>query len=289
MKEYSEDVLAELEKFIDNYLDEKIEEYGKDESRERDTLYNKIQHIKRTATIAAALTDNKLVVLAAKYHDIGRIPQLEFLGGFRDDLILHHNLGEDLITRMIFKKQLKPSVELDTIRQAIMYHGRMQFIPFKESPIEQDAIELTEIISVVDDLDNGCIGALGYLERETVTDAKGYKAKNPDLDMKEVSPRVMEFFRKGEKFDKLSECNTYADYILFASVLAIQSLKGKYSNYAKKLMSIPCFGYNNALEGYKDLYTKFINPEYAMEAFDILSSYYSSEINMQDNNSPKAK
>lgn len=277
MIDYNMDVLDALNVFIDHYLDETYQKYSKSEQEKvgKDTIIRKLEHIKRTENLAKIITDgNKMAMIAAKFHDIGRIPQYEILGGFRDDLILHHNLGEDLITRMIFKGTLKTSTELDTIRQAIMYHGRMCFIPFKESPITKEALEVTEIISAVDDLDNGCVGALGYIENEILNDAKKYHEKNPDLDMKTISPRVFEFYSNGEKFNKLTECKTYADYLLFAAVLAIQSLNGKYQKLAAKLMETPCFGYQNAMEGYRTLFIKYLDPKMALEAYDILYDYY---------------
>ena len=288
MKEYNLENLENLNNFIDNYLNKKYDEYKNNNSNKKgqDTILRKIEHIRRTAKMASIITnDNKMAVVAAKFHDIGRIPQYEILGGFRDDLILHHNLGEDLITRMIFKGVLKPSQELDTIRQTAMYHGRIQFIPFIESPITKEATEVTEIISEVDDLDNGCVGALGYIENEILTDAKNYKKENPNLDMTSISPRVFEFYSKGEKFNKLTECKTYADYLVFASSLAIQSLKGKNSNLATYLLEMPCFEYESAIQGYKELFIKYINPNMALEAYDVLYSYYTLAKNKEKSHS----
>ncbi len=270
---YDENTLDSLEKFIDDYLAQKKAQY-KDSGDI--SIIQKLEHIDRTAKIAKLITNNnKMAVVAAKFHDIGRIPQYEILGAFRDDIILHHNLGEDFITRLLFKGILQPSPELDAIRQGAMYHGRTSFIPFKESPITKEAMEITEIISEVDDLDNGCIGALFYIEDEIVNDKKGYKAKNPDLDMKSVSPRVMEFYRRGEKFNKMTECYTYADYLLFAAILAIQSLKGKHKEIANQLMSWKLTDeIGNALEGYKKLFDKYIDPAFSKEAYEILERYY---------------
>ena len=277
MIEYNIDTLQKLEDFIDKYLDLKYQEYKQklENKKGEDSILRKIEHIRRTAKMAGIITDNnKLVIVAAKFHDIGRIPQYEILGGFRDDLILHHNLGEDLITRKVFKGELELSEELDIIRQSVMYHGRMRFVPFKESPITREASEITEIISEVDDIDNGCVGALGYIENEILTDAKNYLGKNPNLDMRSVSPRVFDFYSKGEKFNKLTECHTYADYLLFAAILAIQSLIGKNKKLAASLMEVPCFGYENALQGYKELFCKYVDPSLSLDAYNILYNYY---------------
>lgn len=277
MHEYDMSELEQLDQFADEYIkmyEEKCKS-GTMNDVEAHELLSKIAHIKRTVQIAGYVTNhNKMAMVAAKLHDIGRFPQYDILGGFRDDLILHHNLGEDLITRMIFQKKLHPSTELDTIRQAIMYHGRTQFIPFRESPLTKEALEVTDIISEVDDLDNGCIGALGYIEGEIIHDSKKYQEKNPTLDMSLISPRVFEYFSRGEKFNKMTECHTYADYLLFAAVLAIQSLKGKHKDVAAQLLETPCFGYENAMAGYRDLFIKYLDPSKALEAYDIFYSFY---------------
>ena len=277
MIDYSEDELDVLNDFIDKYLHEVEQKYRKEIKSfdKNETIIHKIEHIKRTVKLARIISNNnKMAIVAAKFHDIGRIPQFEILGGFRDDLILHHNLGEDLITRLVFKGVLKPSIELDTIRQSVMYHGRMNFIPFIEDPITKEAKEVTEIISTADDLDNGCVGALGYIENEILTDAKHYIEKNPGLDMKMVSPKVWASYLKGEKFDKLTDCKTYADYLLFAAVLAIQSLKGHFGKIATSLMETPCFEYENALDGYRILFSKYIDKSLSNEAYNVLYNYY---------------
>ena len=281
MLNYDNDVLTKIDIFAEDYLSEYEKKCasetfnGVEDVVKAKQLQEKLSHIRRTVSITEEITKgNRLAVLAAKLHDIGRFPQYEYLGGFKDGIILHHNLGEDLISRMLFKHKLEPSIELDTIRQSVMYHGRMQFIPFKENPLTKEAMEVTEIISDVDDLDNGCVGALGYIEGEIINDSKDYKKNNPDLDMKSISPRVFEFFSKGEKFNKLTECHTYADYLLFATVLAIQSLKGKYHEMAAKLLETPCFEYENAMEGYRYLFNKYLDPSLSLEAYDILYGYY---------------
>lgn len=281
MYNYDNNVLDKIDEVAESFLRDYEQKcstmifYGVKDEVKAKQLKSKIAHIRRTVALTDEITNgNKLAILAAKLHDIGRFPQYELLGGFKDGLILHHNLGEDIISRMLFSRVLEPSVELDIIRQSIMYHGRMQFIPFQKNPITREAMEITEIVSEVDDLDNGCIGVLGYIEGEILNDSKDYKKNNPDLDMKSISPRVFEFFSKGQKFNKMTECHTYADYLLFAAVLAIQSLKGKHRELAAKLMKSPCFGYKNAMEGYRELFRKYLDPKLALEAYDIFYGFY---------------
>jgi len=232
----------------------------------------------------------RMTVLAAKMHDIGRFTQYELLGQFDDGKVLHHYLGEDFIARAIYQGKLEPSEELDALRTVAKYHGREKFFPFKEN-IPDGAKELVDIVGRVDGIENGCIGAVGYLVREAKTDAKSYKKNNPELDMKSVSPEVLEFFKKGEKFDKMKYCKTYADYTLFAAVLAIQALKGKDREIALDAMkNYKCIRtvkdkdgkeevieYENAIKGYEDIFGELINPKDKEIAIKVLKGFYENK------------
>ncbi len=262
-------ILDKLEKWIDEYLAEMEKKYENSQA-----AMDKINHIKNTVILTKRMTSNdRMSVIATKFHDIGRFKQLELLGSFNDGALLHHNVGEDVITRAVFKGELDISKELNAIRQVIQYHGRQKFIPYKPE-LDEGVSELIDIVSRVDEIENGCIGATGYLIREAEEDAKGYRKNSPDLDMKSVSPEVWEFFSKGEKFDKMKFCKTYADYTLFASVLAIQALKGNDREIAKAAMDLKCNGYESALDGYKDIFSKLIDSKYNEKAFEILREFY---------------
>lgn len=277
-------ILDELEAYIDNYLLEVEEKY-----KENKSAIDKIEHIKRTVLLTKRITSNdRLSIIATKFHDIGRFKQLELIGSFNDGILLHHNVGEDVITRAIFKGELKISEELNAIRQVIQYHGRQKFIPYKPE-LSEGVSELIDIISRVDEIENGCIGATGYLLREAEEDSKGYKKENPDLDMSSVSPDVWEFFSKGEKFDKMKYCKTYADYTLFAGILAIQALKGEDRQIAKAAMDLKCNGYQSALEGYKDIFSRLIESRYSEMAYKVLKGFYDKQYGtIGDNkNNPK--
>lgn len=269
---FNNETLDKLEEFIDNYLKEMEEKY-----KTNNAAMDKIEHIKRTVILGKRISpNNRIAKIALKFHDIGRFEQLRLLGSFNDGALLHHNIGEDVITRAVFKGELEISEELNAIRQVVQYHGRQKFIPYKPE-LSDEVSELIDIVSRVDEIENGCIGATGYLLREAEEDAKGYKKENPELDMSKVSPEVWGFFSKGEKFDKMKYCKTYADYALFASVLAIQALKGKDREIAKAAMDLKCNGYESALEGYKNIFSKLIQLEYHKEAFAILSSFYNKQ------------
>jgi len=271
--------IDKLEIFIDNYLKEMHEKF-----KDNPAVQGKLEHIARVAVLTEKLCpEDKVARVAAKYHDIGRFPQMELLGSFNDGKILHHYLGEDFIARALYQGKIEPSPELEAIRLAISYHARMNFMPYK-SEIPEATIDIVDAVGRADDIENGCIGAVGYIEREAVTDTKGYRKENPEADQTKVSPEVWEFFKKGEKFDKMKFCKTYADYTLFAAILAITSLKGKDRNLAKHALGLPCKGsvlegqertqYSSALEGYKDIFSRLIEQEKAQAAYEILENYY---------------
>ena len=270
--DWDSEVLDELEAYIDAYLEEMAEKY-----KDNKAALDKLSHIKNVTSLAKIVSnDDRMAIIAAKFHDIGRFKQLELLGSFNDGILLHHYIGEDVVTRAVFNRQLSVSKELNAIRQVVQYHGRQAYIPYKPE-LAEGVIGLIDVISRVDGIENGCIGATGYLVREAGTDAKGYRENNPDLDMKSVSPEVWEFYSKGQKFDKLKYCKTYADYTLFAAILAIEALKGKDRDVARIAMDIEANGYESALAGYKDIFSKLVAPEYADKAFEVLNGYYQSK------------
>ena len=267
--DWDSEVLDELERYIDTYLEEMAIKY-----KDNKAALDKLSHIKNVTSLAKIVSnDDRMAIIAAKFHDIGRFKQLELLGSFNDGVLLHHYIGEDVVTRAIFNHQLSVSKELNAIRQVVQYHGRQAFIPYRPE-LAEGVIDLIDVVSRVDGIENGCIGATGYLEREAETDAKGFRANNPDLDMKSVSPEVWEFYTKGQKFDKLKYCKTYADYTLFAAILAIEALRGKDRDVAKIAMDIEANGYPSALAGYKDIFSKLVSPKYADKAFKVLNGYY---------------
>lgn len=272
MNQINKQELDRIEKFVDDYLNEMKEKY-KDNPAARE----KLSHIKRVVLLVNEICpNNDLARVAAKAHDIGRFPQLDILGSFNDGKVLHHYLGEDFITRAIYQGKLYPTRELDLIRAVIKYHGREKFLPFREQ-IPEDAKEIINIVGRVDGIENGCIGAIGYLEREARDDVKGYKADNPDMDMKEVSPEVFEFFKKGQKFDKMKYCKTYADYTLFAAVLSIEALRGQDRDIAKAAMNISSHGYKNTLEGYNAVFDSLVGEKYKEDCKKILAGFYNDK------------
>lgn len=266
--------LEKLNSYIDKFMMEQLEKYKGNKTMEDKTI-----HILRCNMLMSLIKkDDEMAILGCKFHDIGRFMQYEKLGKFDDKFLSHNLFGEFFLQNEIKNGNLESSYELDTIRLISMYHGLESIIPEK-TQLPDEVLEAIKAVSIVDEIDNGCIAALGYLEHEVETDAKNYIQNNPELDMKTVSPEVLQFFLRGEKFDKIKYCKTYADYILFACVLAIKSLKSENYKVAKTAMMQKCYKYSNALEGYKDLFEKYIDPRYSNLCYEALLGFYKDPMN----------
>jgi len=261
--------LIKLENLIDNFIKEQSKKY-----KNQTMLQRKINHIKRTASIAEENFENNYILkIAMKFHDIGRFKQYDLIGSFNDKVFNHYILGIETINEYITTEDFKNTKELEMIKAVILYHSGVKYIP-PNIELDCKTLELIDLAQRIDALDNGCMGALIYIEEECLNDSKKYKKNNPNMDMKTISNDVLKFYLKGETFDKLTYCNTYADYILFAASLAIQSLKGADKIIAKQIMNKKCGKYENALVGYKDLFEKYIDSSKVSECMQCLYNYY---------------
>lgn len=252
---------------IQNFNQEIIDSYKLKYNNTIPELNDKIEHIFRVKEIATKHWNNDpLIVTSAFTHDIGRFLQYDLLGKFDDITLSHHYIGTHILSRAIAQGKLKMSKELDVINTVVTYHGRSQYIPFNKK-LPRYAKKVLDIISRIDAIENGCLGAISYIVRECETDAKNYKKNNPELDMKMLSPNVCNFICEGKSFDKIKYCNTYADYVVFAVSLAIKSLRGKDRVIAKDIMknytccrpvkddlgNVIIKTYSNAVEGYEEI------------------------------------
>jgi len=253
------DNLKYLENWIDEYIKKEEEKYN-----ENFTIEHKIKHIKRTAKMAEELNDNFMKV-AMKFHDIGRFRQYELIGSFDDKIVSHYDTGIKVIDEEIRKGNLINSDELEIIKYVIMYHAGSKYYDLK---LDESIINIIDNAAIIDNIDNGCVGALTYLEKEILNDSKHYHQNNPNLDMKSISNDVLNMYLNGDTFDKMKYVKTYADYLLFASSLAIKGLKSKYGFMAKKIMQD-----NNTLEGYKYLFNKYLDSNYSNICFECLEKY----------------
>lgn len=230
-------------------------------------------HIANVITLSEAIAraqhspvDYEFLALCAGHHDDGRVNQYELLGKFLDSEILHNELSAQRFNR--FMEQNHITEIDDSIRlflDVMLYHGRMDV-----ANLSDESRLYVEIITAADDFENAC-SCVSYLVREAETDAKGYIKEKPEANQKFLSNFVWEHFCRGEKFDKMKYCTTYAEYVLFAATLAMSCIK-KYGDIAKVALSQPGYGYSSILDGYKDVFSKTLYPKTAREAYDVLVS-----------------
>ena len=241
-----------------------------------DCLVDKYNHIQNCLALANEIRPNDLMLKCLiLYHDIGRIAQYDIWKRFADDKMLHHHIGAELFERYVFQGKIPNTKYNSLIIATILYHGRLSLLP--SGFVTDKERKYIEIVTTIDNLENGCLGAVGYLDREVEIDAKGYGQVDQDL----VSPDVLEYYKNIEKFDKMKYCKTYADYTLFAIILALVQLKGEYKDIAVAAMSRPVtdsFGiaHANAIDGYKAIIDRRIEPQYRKLCFNVLLETFSN-------------
>lgn len=259
-------MLKEIEAYLKaNSLENLFDVEG---SRE---LKTKAEHIRAMTEIAMQIADTdssldkELLRICCLHHDDGRVPQFKLLGNFNDRDLTHNALGQDMLDRYISANSIAITPEIQILRACIYYHGRLHLTGYS---LDAETAKYVQVVSDADDIENGCIGAIGYLAREVETDAKGYRKDFPELD-RTIKPELFEFYRNGQWFNKIEYCKSYAEYILFAATLAMKSIN-KYGDIAKSAMKLPCYGYDSAVEGYIDLFQKYMSPTDANLASQIL-------------------
>jgi hypothetical protein len=139
------------------------------------------------------------------------------------------------------------------------------------------ALPYVKLVSLADDVENGCCGALGYLEDEKERDDKGYIKADPFQDQKELNPILLGYLERGEKFDKMKLCHTYADYFVFAAMLAVNACKNA-ETIAKEAMRDKCYCYTDArgehwldaVDGYCHIFRKHLHAKDAKIASAIM-------------------
>lgn len=232
-------------------------------------LATKRLHIKRVVETARAIaqvqrsTVNKeLLDVLAEHHDDGRVDQYKILGKFWDTELHHCVLGAERLDAWLHENNVDADEETNLLRKVMLYHGRLDIA----ENVSEKECEYIELITAADDFENGT-SCVSYLIREIETDAKGYVASNPKDNQKIVtSQMIWDCYESGTKYDKLKYCKTYADYILFAGMLATNCIK-RYGSIAKTALQQPGYGYSSILEGFKATF------DYALEADDAAKAY----------------
>ena len=269
--EYNKEEIIKLERWIDEYIKNKEEKY-----KDISMVLRKIEHINRTVDIAKKVDPtNDLLRVAMKFHDIGRFEQYERIESFDDKVLSHYILGKEIIDNYIEEGVLNKSKELDLIIQVIKLHFGIEYIPYNVK-LEDKTLKIIDMAAKIDALDNGCVGALTYIEDEILNDSKNYIKYNPNLDMKKVSPYVLKKYLNGESFDKIKYCKTYAEYMLFATSLAIKSLKSPLRKVAKEIMSKGVGKYKNSILGYEDLIKNYVDEKISGKCIKVLENYYNN-------------
>lgn len=225
-----------------------------------------IQRVKETARAIAQVqrsaVNKELLDVLAEHHDDGRVDQYELLGKFWDTELHHCMLGAERLEAYLHDNKLDFDTETELLWKVMMYHGRLDIA----ENVSAEEREYIELISAADDFENGT-SCVSYLIREIDTDAKGYVAANPEDNQKTVtSQMIWDCYESGTKYDKLKYCHTYADYVLFAGMLATQCIR-RYGSIAKTALQQPGYGYDSILDGFKATF------EYALESDDATKAY----------------
>ena len=133
------------------------------------------------------------------------------------------------------------------------------------------------MVSKADNIENGCNGALGNLEDEKARDDKGYVANNPNKDQRECKSHLLDYLERGQKFNKMLECETYGEYFVFAAMLAVNAcLDEQTSTLAKEAMTqLSYFDpeknlWMDAVDGYCRIFEKHLLPADAARACAIM-------------------
>lgn len=232
----------------------------------RDHINGVIKMSCAIADIQHYIVDKELLQVLAEHHDDGRVEQYKLFGKFWDAKVSHNILGVERVDRFLQKEGIEPDNEISLLRKVMMYHGR-EWLIAKATVEEWNYIK---IISAADDFENAT-SCVSYLFREIDTDAKGYIERNPHAEQKIISDeKIWYWYQIGKKFDKITYCNTYADYVLFAATLATNCIK-KYNSIAKVAMMQPGYGYESILEGFKFTFEYAMNKSDAQKAFNIIS------------------
>lgn len=237
----------------------------------------KSTHTENVMCIAAEIAlDNtelnyELVAVCAFMHDIGRRRQFDLIGCFNDREVDHRKLGKEMLDEYISEHNIDgTNVIWSIVRDVIQYHG-LEKDWHLANPV---SIPYLEIISAADDIENGCIGALGYLEYESANDVKGYKMADPSRDQRDLNPELLGYLERGEKFNKLVLCHTYAEYFVFAAMLAVNSCN-KFGAIAKDAMKLLVYTTEegvrlDAIDGYCHIFNRYLHPKDAEIACHIM-------------------
>lgn len=281
---------------------------------DQDMLFKLNCHYPQVYAISQKIApDNKVLQMAAAYHDYGRFFQYREQGNFNDCGIGseydHHVVGykkflEDApkllnqeVPDMAISDSFEPGGVLYTIGRTILLHGlrgkafENEFAELSNYP---EAEKVVDTVGMIDDIANGT-QCVGYLLREGQERKKNVSVGGfiPDEneDLRTVSPKVMDLFRESESFNRNAECKTYPDYYIFGCFLATRNLKNPETReITKNLLEQPISiishdlkndqdvlvsqEFENGLRAFDYLFETTMEESDAKEASKILHDYY---------------
>ena len=237
----------------------------------RSGLGGKTLHVRNVVELGLQLVSKsmnpELVKIALQLHDIGRAVQWEVTESFNDYEVNHRYIALQMVEQYVRKEKCDLTPDWKIVTQVMQYHG----VPHMNGLVEDIAKPYVKLVSLADDMENGCNGALGYLEDEKERDDKGYIKLDPSRDQRDCNLELLGYLERGEKFNKLLMCHTYGEYFVFAGMLAVHSCK-EAPALAKAAMKKLCYCYvdengnehwMDAVEGYCHIFRNHLHPETA--------------------------
>lgn len=210
--------------------------------------------------------DAELAKTCAEHHDDGRLLQYQKTGKLDDSKFSHQDTGAQMLDEFCMANGARfgefPEDVL-ILRNVMLYHGKVDYVD--NSQILPASLPYVKAVTAADELENS-MSCVSYLKRNYYNDEKGLSFEH------RISSEVWHWYSEGQKFNKLKYCTTYDEYILFAGMLAINSIK-KYGQIAKELFKQPGFGYPSILIGFHDIFYELLLPEDAEMAYQIMYAY----------------
>lgn len=237
----------------------------------RKHVHNVIRLGRRLATEEVNV---ELLEIALQLHDIGRSVQWNAIKSFDDRLVNHRYISLQMVEQYVRSEKVKLTPDWKVVTDVMQYHG----VPHMYELVDAVSMPYVELVSLADDVENGCNGALGYLEDEKERDDKGYIKDNPSRDQRDCNPELLGYLERGEKFNKMTLCHTYAEYFVFAAMLAVNACNNV-GELAKEAMMDLCYCYDggngemqwlDAVDGYCHIFENHLHSDDAKIACEIM-------------------
>lgn len=216
----------------------------------------------------------ELLKIALQLHDIGRSAQWKAINSFDDKVLNHRYIALQMVEQFIRCEHCEITPDWIVATDVMQYHG----VTYMDNFAHDFSLPYVKLVSLADDIENGCNGALGYLEDEKARDDKHYIKNAPYIYQRELNRELLGYMERGEKFNKMALCNTYADYFVFAATLAVNACN-HVGQIAKEVMKEKCYCYEDkygihwldAVDGYCRIFSEHLYAEDAKIACKIMN------------------